>query len=362
MYPEPEVRAPLAARDAFSSHDDELLYLVPSTGIDWAALDAWRGRRAVDAPGHGLLAPSQGLHAPGHGLLAQGDGLHAPGNGPPARTPDCGRQAWQHGPVQRAFEVYAQVNPGARAVKFDRTELTYGELDSQADGLAVRLQQKGLRPGDFCAVCLEPSLAMVRAILAVLKAGGAYLLLDPIQPEQRIAAILDLARARLVITQEKLSARLGATDARTVLCGEDAADLPYAWPQECPTLGLSPVCATASVASNGSLSVVARTQMAMLARLEWLQEVSPIGQGDSVLLNTDPGLDGSEIVWSLCHGARVVIPPAPGATDWARVRQLVARERITVMHVVCTRLRPLPSGPGADELRSLRALMWLKDD
>ena len=329
MYPEPEVREPLAARDVFSLNDDELLYLVPPTGIDWAALDACRGRRAVDAPG-------QVLHA---------------------RAPDCGRQAWLHGPLQRAFEVYAQVNPGARAVKFDRTELTYGELDSQADGLAVRLQQNGLRSGDFCAVYMQPSLAMVRAIMAVLKAGGAYLLLDPAQPEQRIAAILDMARARMVITQEELSSRLGATDARTVLCGEDASDLPYAWPQECPTLGQSPVCATASVSSNGSLSLVSRTHMAMLARLEWLQEISPIGQGDSVLQNTDPGLDGSEIVWSLCHGARVVIAPAPEETDMARVRQLVARERITVMHVACT--RPLLGGSGANELRSLRALLWL---
>ena len=348
MYPEPEVREPLAARDVFSSYDDELLYLVPPTGIDWAALDACRGRGAVAAPG-------QARHAPGHGLNAPGNGLQTP-------APDCGQQAWLPGPVQRAFEVYAQVNPGARAVTFDRTELTYGELDSQADGLAVRLQQKGLRPGDFCGVYLQPSLAMVRAIVAVLKAGGAYLLLDPTLPEQRIAAILDMARARMVITQEELSARLGATDARTVLCGEDASDLPYAWPQECPTQGLSPVCATASVAGNGRLSVVSRTQMAMLARLEWLQEISPIGQGDSVLQNTDPGLDGSEIVWSLCHGARVVIAPAPDASDMARVRQLVARERITVMHVVCTQLRPLPDASGANELCSLRALLWLNGE
>ena len=334
MYPEPEVSGPPAARDIFSSYDDEMLYLVPPTGIDWAALDACHGRGTVDASVQAL----------------------------PARAPQCGRQARLHSPVQRGFEVYAQVNPGARAVKFDRTELTYGELDSQADGLAVRLQQKGLRPGDFCAVCMQPSLAMVRAIVAILKAGGAYLLLDPTLPEQRIAAILDLARARMVLTQEKFSARLGATDSCTVLCGEDASDLPYAWPQECPTQGLSPVCATASIANDGSLSVVSHTQMAMLARLEWLQEISPIGQGDSVLQNTDPGLDGSEIVWSLCHGARVVIPPAPDAADVARVRQLVARERITVMHVVCTQLRPLLSGTGANELCSLRALLWLKDD
>ena len=326
MYPEPAVRQPPAAL-----HDDELLYLVPDTGIDCAALDAWR-RPAVEARCERLP------------------------EGP------CGPAACLPGPLQHGFEVHAQVNPGARALKFDGSELTYGELDSQADGLAVRLQQNGLHPGQFCALYMEPSLAMVRAILAVLKAGGVYLLLDPAQPQQSIAAILEMARPRLVLTQERLAMRLGAPPARTLLCREDASDLPYAWPQEAPCVGLSPVCATASVARNGRCSVVSKTQMAMLAHLGWRQEMSPIGQGDSVLQNTDPGQDGSEILWSLCHGARLVIPSPRDAGNVSRMRQLVARERITVMHVTGARLRPLLEGAGAHELRSLRALLCVRTD
>ena len=331
MYPEPAVRQPPAARQFYPLHDDELLYLVPPTGIDCGALDVCRAR-------HNVHARCERRH----------QRERASGPIPAASLA---------GPLQRSFEVHAQVNPGARALKFDGVELTYGELDSQADGLAVLLQQNGLEPGQLCALYMEPSLALVRAILAVLKAGGAYLLLDPAQPEQSRAAILDIARPRLLLTQERLALRLNATPAPTLLCSEDPSDLPYAWPQEWPSPGMSAACATASVSVSGHYCVVPRTQTAMLAHLGWLQEISPIGQGDSILQNTGPGLNGSEIMWSLSHGARLVIPSPRDAAEPARVRQLVARERITVMHVASSQLRPLLNGAGAGELRSLRALL-----
>lgn len=236
-------------------------------------------------------------------------------------------------PVHRRFEIVAQLNPGAEAIKSGGAALTYGELDAQADGLAVRLQQSGLAPGEFCALCMEPSLAMARAILAVLKAGAAGLPLDPALSAAGIAAILSACGARIVITQEIFSSLFAATGAQLMLCGEDAADLPYSWPQEAPTRQESPAHALAMICENGDLRIVSKTHREVSARLEAMQQASPIGQGDSVLQNSGSALDGWELLWPLSHGARVVIPAAREEFDSARVRRPSGREHIAAMHV-----------------------------
>jgi non-ribosomal peptide synthetase component F len=337
MSAKPEAAEWVADHHVFWLNDDELLYRVPSTGIDWtalAAIDFHLGKTS--------------------GLLPE----YSPGRA--ARTAPGTEIFFSH-PVHRRFEVVAQLNPGAGAVKFGGAELTYGELDAQADGLAVRLQQNGLGPGELCALCMEPSLAMVRAILAVLKAGAAYLSLDPAHSAGRIAAILSACRPRTVITQENFSALFGATDVRIMVCGEDAADLPYSWPQEAPAREVSPAYAISVMSETGDLRIVNRTHGEVTAWLDSMQEISPIGQGDSVLQNTGSALDGWELLWPLSHGARVVIPPARDAMDSGRVRQLIASEHITVMHVVPSLLQPLRIGSRHSELRSLRALLWASE-
>jgi surfactin family lipopeptide synthetase A len=300
----------LADDQVFWLNDDELLYRVPSTGIDWTALEA------IDFQSGKTIASLAG--DPHRRSARTGPGTEI---------------VFSH-PVHRRFEIVAQLNPGAGAVKSGGAELTYGELDAQADGLAVRLQQNGLEPGEFCALCMEPSLARARAILAVLKAGAAYLPLDPALCAGHIAAILSASRARTVITQENFSDLFGGTGAQLVFCGEDPADLPYSWPQEAPTRQESPALAIPTMSESGEPRILSRTHREVTAWLESLQEISPVGQGDSVLHDTGAALVDWEILWPLSHGARVVIPPPGEEMNRGRMCQLIAREHITVMHVV----------------------------
>ncbi len=267
--------------------------------------------------------------------------------------------------VHRRFEVYAQLNPGAGAVMFDRTKLTYGELDAQADGLAVLLQQNGLGPGDFCALCMTPSIAMVRALLAVLKAGGAYFMLNPMLPAEHIAAMLCTCHPKIVIVRENCSDRLPATNAQIIFCDEDEDDagLPYAWPHECPTQRFSPAYAISKFSATGSPRFAVSAHMAVTDRLASIQEFSPIGQGDSVLQNTNSALDtfAWESLWPLSQGAQLVIPSTREETDPDCMRELISRVHITVMHVVPSLLQLLLTGACRDELRSLRALFCASD-
>jgi non-ribosomal peptide synthetase component F len=169
-------------------------------------------------------------------------------------------------PLQRRFEIIARTNPGATAVSFKGRALTYGELDEQADELALYLQRDGLLPGSFCMLRLEPSLAQVRVMLAVLKAGAACLQCDPALPRQRMAAVLAMFRPAVLFVRDGAESDSGAP--RTIRCHEEAALLPYGWPDEVPVDAATPAHVFVSLSERGCLCISVRTHQALGAQLE----------------------------------------------------------------------------------------------
>ena len=101
--------------------------------------------------------------------------------------------------------------------------------DARAEALALQLQARGVGPGDLVAVCVERSPELVAALLGVLKAGAAYVPLDPAYPAQRLALMLEDADCRLVLSREALRTRLPAGGAEVLTVDELlAAPLPEA--------------------------------------------------------------------------------------------------------------------------------------
>jgi surfactin family lipopeptide synthetase A len=254
--------------------------------------------------------------------------------------------------LQRRFEVYAQINPGAVAVKTPAMQLTFGELDAQADGLAVLLQQRGLGPGCLCIIDIAPSASLARALIAVLKAGAVAAL-----PGAAPAA----GKRPLVLTADAADpAGADATpDPLCCACPEDGAGLPYAWPQEYPTHRLSPAFALHTTSDSGVPQLSTRSHLALIGDLLALQRVQALRHGDALLLNPDitPSTFPWELLWPLSHGARLVVPAAADLADPGQLRRLIRRERITVMHLVPALrglLRQAPEEP--DGLDSLRAV------
>ena len=92
--------------------------------------------------------------------------------------------------IHQRFEAQVHQNPDAVALVHDNKTLSYGQLNGNANRLAHRLIELGVRPDDRVASCVERSFAMVIGILAILKAGGGYVPLDPSYPCQRLAYIL----------------------------------------------------------------------------------------------------------------------------------------------------------------------------
>ena len=111
---------------------------------------------------------------------------------------------YEQGCIHQVFEAQAKQTPDAVVAVFANQELTYQELDERANQLAHYLQQQSIVPDSLIGVCLERSLDMLVAILGILKAGAAYVPIDPDYPTDRIRFMLDDAQVPLVITQRSL--------------------------------------------------------------------------------------------------------------------------------------------------------------
>ena len=134
-------------------------------------------------------------------------------------------------PIQHLFEAHAQDRPDATALVFGEHSLTYAQLNRKANQLAQRLQALGLQADDRVALCVERSLEMVVGMLAIMKAGAAFVPLDPSYPPERLAYMLNDCAARALVSTTQSSAALPATTLPTLMLdaqeeeGQDANPL-----------------------------------------------------------------------------------------------------------------------------------------
>lgn len=120
-------------------------------------------------------------------------------------------------PIFTTIEAHAAERPGAIAVRFQEQTLTYGELNQRANQLAHYLVTQGVTPGTRVAACFEPSLDVSVALLAIFKAGGTYVPLDPGYPAERLSIILEDTQPQVLLTQTRLQSVVPAL-VPTVFC------------------------------------------------------------------------------------------------------------------------------------------------
>jgi amino acid adenylation domain-containing protein len=119
--------------------------------------------------------------------------------------------------IHEIFERQAALQPGAAAVKFGEESLTYAELNARADAFATKLREgAGVVPGTRVAVCLNPSVDLVVSLLAILKAGAAYVPLDPACPKEWLAFMLSDADVSVLLTESSLAQLLPQTEVQTL--------------------------------------------------------------------------------------------------------------------------------------------------
>ncbi|QIR37151.1 amino acid adenylation domain-containing protein [Tolypothrix sp. PCC 7910] len=122
--------------------------------------------------------------------------------------------------IHQLFEERVNQTPNAVAVVFAEQKLTYQQLNIRANQLADYLQSLGVKPDTLVGICVERSLEMVVGLLGVLKAGGAYLPLDPEYPTERLRFMLEDAQVSVLLTQQRLIERLPEYQANLVCLDE----------------------------------------------------------------------------------------------------------------------------------------------
>ncbi len=264
-------------------------------------------------------------------------------------------------PLHAWIEDQAGRWPDAVAITFETEELTYGELDRQAHRLARRLQGLGCGPECRVGVLLERSCELLVALLGILKAGAAYVPLDPDHPADRLAFQDRDARLRLILTRAGLADRLLDAEDRFLFLehGESAAgdlgDL-GGGPLPVPVDPQHPAYVLYTSGSTGRPKGAVISHRAIANRLLWMQEALHLTAADRVLQKTPFSFDVSvwELFWPLMTGARLVVATPGGHRDNAYLARLIAGQGITVLHFVPSMLQLFLEEPGTAEHSTLR--------
>jgi len=231
--------------------------------------------------------------------------------------------------------------PDAIAVTAGESELSHRELDRRAAALAGRLRALGVGPGVAVGVLIERSLEMVVALLGVLRAGGAYLPLDPAHPPERLAAALADAAGGgaplVVLAQERFAALMPAANAVLAIDRGDRVDGRHGFAADVrPAADDDLAYVIFTSGSTGRPKGAMNTHRAIRNRLLWMQAAYGLTPADRVLQKTPYTFDVSvwELFWPLLAGARLVMAEPGAHGDPAYLARTIEEEGITTLHFV----------------------------
>ncbi|WP_225817804.1 non-ribosomal peptide synthetase [Streptomyces echinatus] len=251
----------------------------------------------------------------------------------------------------------ARATPDAVAVTFEDTGVTYRELAERSGRLARLLTERGAGPERFVAVAVPRSLELVVALVAVLRAGAAYVPVDPDYPAARVEFMLADAAPALLLTVKDTADRLPRTDVPVVMV--DDAPL-----TEGPVTSAAhrldhPAYMIYTSGSTGRPKGAVVTHDAIVNRLLWMQDRFRLDGTDRVLQKTSASFDVSvwEFFWPLITGATLVVARPDGHRDPDYLAEVIRRAGVTTAHFVPSMLAEFVTEERAAACTGLRRVV-----
>lgn len=274
------------------------------------------------------------------------------------RTDDAPEQC-----LHQVFEAQVAQSPDAVAVVCADAHLTYRELNRQANQVAHYLQALGVGPEALVGLCVERSFAMVVGLLGILKAGAAYVPLDPAYPQERLAVVLQDARLAVLLTRERYVARLPEHGA-TVVC------LDAGWPAMAQHSTHDPVSGVTAdnlatvlytSGSTGRPRGVLVSHGAILHTLAWLWRAYPFAKEEVCCQKTSMSFVDSlqELLAPLLRGIQTVLIPDEVLHDLPKFVPTLAVHHVTRILLVPALLQVMLDAYDDLHSRLPRLTLWI---
>lgn len=265
----------------------------------------------------------------------------------------------EHECVPQLFLAQTQKTPDAIALSFGTQTLTYAELEDRSRRLACYLAATHQIGRDsIVALFVDRSIEMIVSLLATLRAGAAYLPLDPSYPPDRLAFMLADARPKVVLTTRDKEAQLPTCSRNVIRLDADFSDIDREPATQLPP-EISPDALAYVIYTSGSTGTpkgVAIPHRALTNHMHWMRSAFPLHADDVVLQKTPFGFDASvwEILAPLIQGAKLVMAAPGGHKDPTYLTEIVRAEGVTTLQLVPSMLDLVLQDRKIRECSSLR--------
>lgn len=261
--------------------------------------------------------------------------------------------------INGLFREQVERTPENTAVIYQDQRLTYRQLNARANRLARSLRENGAAADSIVAIICRRSIEMVVGIMGILKAGAAYLPIDPDYPAGRIKYILEDSSAAVVLLQSRDIHRADPGKTVFYLDGDEA----YSKDESEIDISNGPESLAYVIYTSGSTGNpkgVMIEQRSLVNRLSWMQRKYPIHQNDVILQKTPYTFDVSvwELLWWSVQGASVCMLAQGGEKDPEAIIGAIEKNGVTTLHFVPSMLKSflnyVEDGRHAERLKSLR--------
>ncbi|HEX8531546.1 MAG TPA: AMP-binding protein, partial [Cytophagales bacterium] len=255
-----------------------------------------------------------------------------------------------HHTLVSLFEQQVRRSPRQVALHYRHQRLSYQQLHEQSQRLAAYLREEmGVKTGQLVALLLEREPALLVSLLAILKAGAAYLPLDPLLPPARLEALLAHAQPKALLSRRRYLDGLAPHSTTSLDLDQVCLDELPLRPHALAAVGLSahhPAYLIYTSGSTGQPKGVLVEHHSVVNRLLWMQKQYPLTSQDVLLQKTPITFDVSvwELFWWSFTGASLCLPEPGAEKDPRQLRQAIARYGVSRLHFVPSMLEVFLQG------------------